>query len=67
MKAVWWMTLVASALIGLFLLIVPGCTPAQRAKCAVCKATGLCRILGDDPNLSSPTREVPLIPLQETK
>lgn len=27
-----------------------GCTPAQRSDCVVCNVTGLCTLLGDDPN-----------------
>lgn len=29
-----------------------GCTQDQRADCYVCEKTGLCRLMGDDPNLA---------------
>jgi hypothetical protein len=37
---------IALVLLGLF-----GCTPQDRSHCGFCKATGLCTLLGDDPNL----------------
>jgi hypothetical protein len=36
------------------LIALGGCTPEQRFHCAFCKATGLCTLLGDDPNLQKP-------------
>jgi len=31
-------------------MVTWGCTPSQRSDCVVCNVTGLCWLLGDDPN-----------------
>ena len=43
------MTLALAAVAG---GLLAGCTPEQRSDCVVCNVTGLCALLGDDPNLA---------------
>jgi hypothetical protein len=50
MKMAFYLWLALGLLIGVFLFLGVSCTPAQRSHCAVCEATGLCRLMGDDPN-----------------
>ena len=41
-----------SAILAVLVLgaVLSGCTAEQRSDCVVCNVTGLCRLLGDDPN-----------------
>lgn len=43
--------IVLGLLIGLLIFVSSGCTPQDRSHCGFCKLTGLCTLLGDDPNL----------------
>lgn len=51
---------IVSLLVIVLLLLLSACTPKQRANCGFCKATGLCVILGDDPNAGTPYYTAPV-------